>query len=237
MALALDELGDQLFVDLGDEVGEEPGIESQPEPFNGIDVEGLGRQLLWDEVMPVESFDLMPRDVVHDQVAPLVGIGVHALGEMIQEGLNLPGDSCHPSPVHQIGTRPDPTGRCHLHARRIIVSQHGTVLKTLYAVEHFSGVGLALGRSGHQFLERELFAACNKLAVVAVNATWPRTRSKTRNTPSGRTGVRRAISGSFTAVVRALRHVALSAALSQAQPRSRVKRPASTLSAPDSSDT
>ena len=61
MAQALDELGNQLFVGLGDEVGEEPGFEAQPEAFNGIEIGGIGRQILRSEVMPVEPFDLVPR--------------------------------------------------------------------------------------------------------------------------------------------------------------------------------
>ena len=40
MAQGFDELGDQIFVGFGDEVGEEPGFESQLEAFDGIEVGG-----------------------------------------------------------------------------------------------------------------------------------------------------------------------------------------------------
>ena len=38
---SLDELDDQIFVGLGNKVGEEPGFESQPETFNRIEIRSI----------------------------------------------------------------------------------------------------------------------------------------------------------------------------------------------------
>ena len=73
-------MSEQFFGGPGDEVGEEPGFESQPEAFDGIEVGRIGRKVLRGEVMPVEPFDFVPRGVVHDQVAPFVGVVGHTLG-------------------------------------------------------------------------------------------------------------------------------------------------------------
>ena len=87
MAQGLDQLCEQGFGILGDEVGEELQLEPQPQPLKGVQVQGVGWQILGCEVMPVERFDLVPGGIVHNEVAAFKRIWWDALGERIQETL------------------------------------------------------------------------------------------------------------------------------------------------------
>ena len=58
---------DEFLIGASDEVPEPVGLESQPEPFNRVEVRRVARQIHRLEVMPVQSRGFVPRSVVQDE--------------------------------------------------------------------------------------------------------------------------------------------------------------------------
>jgi hypothetical protein len=52
---------------LSDEVAKEVGFETWPEPFNGIKIGAVARQIMNLEVMPIQSLGFVPTGVINDE--------------------------------------------------------------------------------------------------------------------------------------------------------------------------
>ena len=70
-----------------DPVGEEVGLQAQPQPLNGVEVRTVRRQEQGLEVMPVKCFDLVPGGVVEHQHPAQARLGWHAARQFVKPAL------------------------------------------------------------------------------------------------------------------------------------------------------
>ena len=68
----------EVFAGARNPVGEVVGLESEPEPLDGIEVGTVGREEQGLKVMPLETFGLVPGGIVEHQEASHSRLGRHA---------------------------------------------------------------------------------------------------------------------------------------------------------------
>jgi len=83
--------GDQLFRRAGDEIPKPVGLESQPQPLDGIEIRRVARQELGFEVMAVQARGFVPGGIVENEDLAYARFGRHRPGYFIEEQLEYLG--------------------------------------------------------------------------------------------------------------------------------------------------